>query len=90
MLADKIVILCHTRYSCSSIVIVKFIKKIYNKTSYLNSIYLYDDKIIIDCNYKEGTETITLEEIESSALGSDLTSVGAPSTKSLQDLTVSH
>ena len=46
--------------------------------SFVNSIYLYDDKIIIDCNYKEGTETITLEEIESSALGSDLTSVGAP------------
>ena len=46
--------------------------------SFVNSIYLYDDKIIIDCNYKEGTETITLEEIENSALGSDLTSVGAP------------
>ena len=27
--------------------------------SFVNSIYLYDDKIIIDCNYKEGTETIT-------------------------------
>lgn len=48
--------------------------------SFVNSIYLYDDKIIIDCNYKEGTETITLEEIENSALGSDLTSVGAPQT----------
>ena len=51
--------------------------------SFVNSIYLYDDKIIIDCNYKEGTETITLEEIESSALGSDLTSVGAPPLYSL-------
>ena len=49
--------------------------------SFVNSIYLYDDKIIIDCNYKEGTETITLEEIKSSALGSDLTSVGAPNSK---------
>ena len=57
--------------------------------SFVNSIYLYDDKIIIDCNYKEGTETITFEEIENSALGSDLTSLGAPPTKSLQDLTVS-
>ena len=46
--------------------------------SFVNSIYLYDDKIIIDCNYKEGTETITFEEIENSALGSDLTSLGAP------------
>ena len=51
--------------------------------------YLYDDKIIIDCNYKEGTETITFEEIENSALGSDLTSLGAPPSKHLQDLTVS-
>ena len=46
--------------------------------SFVNSIYLYDDKIIIDCNYKEGTKTITFEEIENSALGSDLTSLGAP------------
>lgn len=54
--------------------------------SFVNSIYLYDDKIIIDCNYKEGTETITLEEIEISALGSDLTSVGAPYRVFLQNL----
>ena len=46
--------------------------------SFLNSVYLYDDKIIIDCNYREGTETITFEEIENSALGSDLTSLAAP------------
>ena len=46
--------------------------------SFLNSVYLYDDKIIIDCNYREGTETITFEEIENSALSSDLTSLGAP------------
>ncbi|MBO5060285.1 MAG: zinc ribbon domain-containing protein, partial [Clostridia bacterium] len=46
--------------------------------SFLNSVYLFDDKIIIDCNYKDGTETITFEEIENSALGSDLTSLAAP------------
>ena len=46
--------------------------------SFVNSIYLYDDKIIIDCNYKESTETITFEEIENSALSSDLTSLGVP------------
>ena len=49
--------------------------------SFLNSVYLFDDKIIIDCNYKDGTETITFEEIENSALGSDLTSLAAPSKK---------
>jgi len=46
--------------------------------SFLNSVYLFDDKIIIDCNYKNGTETITFEEIENSALGPDLTSLAAP------------
>jgi len=46
--------------------------------SFLNSVYLFDDKIIIDCNYTDGTETITFEEIENSALGSDLTSLAAP------------
>lgn len=46
--------------------------------SFLNSVYLYDDKIIIDCNYQDGTGTITLEEVENSALGSDLTSLAAP------------
>ena len=49
--------------------------------SFLNSVYLFDDKIIIDCNYKDGTETITFEEIENSALGSDLTSLAAPNEK---------
>ena len=47
------------------------------RNSFLNSVYLFDDKIIIDCNYKDGTETITFEEIENSALGSDLTSLAA-------------
>ncbi|MDD6564138.1 MAG: hypothetical protein PUF08_03560 [Clostridiales bacterium] len=46
--------------------------------SFLNSVYLFDDKIIIDCNYKDGTETITFEEIENSSLGSDLTSLAVP------------
>ena len=49
-----------------------------------NSVYLFDDKIIIDCNYKDGTETITFEGIENSALGSDLTSLAAPPTKSFR------
>ena len=49
--------------------------------SFLNSVYLFDDKIIIDCNYKDGTETITFEEIENSALGSDLTSLAAPNKR---------
>ncbi|MEE1224249.1 MAG: recombinase family protein, partial [Clostridia bacterium] len=54
--------------------------------SFLNSVYLFDDKIIIDCNYKDGTETITFEEIENSALGSDLTSLAAPKSTSSEVL----
>ena len=39
---------------------------------------LYDDKIVFTFNYKDGSKTITMEEIENSALSSDLTSLGAP------------
>ena len=46
--------------------------------SFVNAIYLYDDKIVFTFNYKDGSKTITMEEIESSALSSDLTSLGAP------------
>lgn len=31
--------------------------------TFINSIYLYDDKIIITFNYKDGTKTITFEDI---------------------------
>ena len=56
--------------------------------SFLNSVYLFDDKIIIDCNYKDGTETITFKKIENSALGSDLTSLAAPTKKQSAQLIV--
>ena len=46
--------------------------------SFVNAIYLYDDKIVFTFNYKDGSKTITMEEIENSALSSDLTSLGAP------------
>ena len=29
--------------------------------TFVNSIYLYDDKVLITFNYKEGTQTITFE-----------------------------
>ena len=45
--------------------------------SFVNAIYLYDDKIVFTFNYKDGSKTITMEEIENSALCSDLTSLGA-------------
>ena len=43
--------------------------------SFVNAVYLYEDKIIITFNYKDGSKTITLAEVE----GSDLSVPGAPS-----------
>ena len=42
--------------------------------SFVNAVYLYEDKIILIFNYKDGSKTITLAEVE----GSDLSVLGAP------------
>ena len=49
--------------------------------TFINSIYLYDDKVLITFNYKEGTQTITFEEAAQAASkgnGSDLDCFPAP------------
>ena len=49
--------------------------------TFINSIYLYDDKVLITFNYKEGTQTITFEnvvEATSKGNGSDLDCFTAP------------
>ena len=46
--------------------------------SFVNAIYLYDDKVVFTFNYKDGSKTVTMEEIENSSLSSDLTPRGAP------------
>ena len=49
--------------------------------TFINSIYLYDDKVLITFNYKEGTQTITFEEATKAASkgnGSDLDCFTAP------------
>ena len=46
--------------------------------SFINAVFLYDDRIAFAFNYKDGSKTITLEEIENSDLGSDLTALAAP------------
>ena len=49
--------------------------------TFINSIYLYDDKVLITFNYKEGTQTITFEEAAEAASkgnGSDLDCFTAP------------
>ena len=51
--------------------------------TFINAIYLYDDKVLITFNYKEGTQTITFEEAAQAASkrnGSDLDCFTAPRT----------
>ena len=42
--------------------------------SFVNAVYVYDDKIILTFNYQDGTETITLDDIN----GSDLEASAPP------------
>ena len=46
--------------------------------SFINAIFLYDNRMVLIFNYKEGTKTITFDELQSSPLGSDLTASGGP------------
>ncbi len=45
---------------------------------FINAIYLYDDKITFTFNYKDGTKTVFLSELDSSSSGSDLKCNSAP------------
>lgn len=42
--------------------------------SFVNSVYVFDDKIVLTFNYKDGMETISLDEVNSS----DITDGGSP------------
>ena len=46
--------------------------------SFINTIYLYDDKMVITFNYKDGAEMISMSELENSDLSSDLTASALP------------
>lgn len=52
--------------------------------TFVNRIYLYDDKLIITFNHKDGAQTITLGDIETALAekenGSDLVSSAVPKT----------
>lgn len=50
--------------------------------SFVNAIYLHDDKMIITFNYKNGTKTITFADLEKSGLSSDLTAHALPKRNS--------
>jgi len=45
--------------------------------TFVNSVFVYDDKLVLANNYKDGTETLSLQEIES-AISSNLTSMCPP------------
>ena len=47
--------------------------------TFINAIFLYDDKVVITFNFKDGEKTITLQDITSS----DIDLSGAPQEKSL-------
>ena len=47
-------------------------------------IYLYDDKLVLTFNYKDGTRTITLDDVKEAVknnTGSDLDCLGAPNNR---------
>ena len=49
--------------------------------TFINAIFLYDDKMVIAFNYKEGTKTIAFAELQeaiSNKNGSDLDCLAAP------------
>jgi hypothetical protein len=48
---------------------------------FVNSVYVYDDHAAITFNYKDGTKTIALQEIEESGLGSDLSGFVVPNSQ---------
>jgi len=45
---------------------------------FINSVYVYDDHAVITFNYKDGTKTVSLAEVEASGVGSSLSLVDEP------------
>ena len=57
-----------------------------NGVKLINAIYLYDDKVLITFNYKEGTQTVTFgeaTEVTSKENGSDLDCIPASQERQL-------
>lgn len=47
---------------------------------FINTIYLYDDKMVITFNYKDDSKVISLNDVEKTDLSSDLTASALPET----------
>ena len=50
---------------------------------FINSIYLFDDKLTITFNFKDGTQTVSLSELEA-AKNSDIKCLGAPQNPQME------
>ena len=50
--------------------------------TFINAVFLYDDKLVLTYNFREGTETITFDDLKNKLgegfSGSDMSSVAAP------------
>ena len=53
--------------------------------TFVNAVYVFDDKLVLTYNYQHGTQTISLEEIES-ALSSDFDGASPPNKGECQSL----
>jgi site-specific DNA recombinase len=55
--------------------------------AFVNAIYLYDDKMLITFNYKDGTKTISFDDVKDAIkngnMGSNMDCSGAPKNKAL-------
>ena len=58
--------------------------------TFVNAVFLYDDKLVLTYNFREGTETITFDDLKNKLgegfSGSDMSSVAAPKKKAQQTL----
>ena len=48
--------------------------------TFVNAVYVYDDKLLLTYNYQHGTQTITCKEVED-FLSSDLAEMSPPTQK---------
>ncbi|MGI6746159.1 MAG: recombinase family protein [Acutalibacteraceae bacterium] len=49
---------------------------------FVNAVFVFDDKIVFTLNFKDGTKTIRLSDIEASAIGSDIKGFAPPKSAS--------
>ena len=56
--------------------------------SFVNAIFLYDDRITFTFNFKDGSKTITFAELEESGLGSDINALTAPLLMDANDTSI--